>query len=330
MVDYDRVARLPDLVAERGVDAQLSSRLQTEADPVLDGQAHPSLGRYPGDGGKTHSGRAGDDVEYRRNRRDRLDRRDIGAEIFVRGDSRGTRRRDRSLAFSRAPGGFETRLSEHEVMILDHAVENVRLQRAMPIAAHADEIASLDGLLHAGLVGQEPIPMLPPNPGAIAVGAQATISGLARLAFTPGEALHDGVGVERLGAIVERVGILDLDLALALPFVEIGNQDPQCRPSLMRAEGIVRDPKASLVVGETCGKVRNQEIAQFVRAGKQMSEMATPRDGGHSHDPGRRERLRLFFLHPDTLAHRLKTFNLNIHITKLVRYRTNRAAARPN
>ena len=99
VVDHHRVARLPHLVADRGLDLELAAGLQPERDLVVDGKAHPALRRDARDRREAHAGDAAHDVEDRRNRRNRLDRVDIRAEITVHSDLNQSTRSARGAAY---------------------------------------------------------------------------------------------------------------------------------------------------------------------------------------------------------------------------------------
>ena len=86
VVDHHRIARLAHLMADRGVDLELAAGLEPERDLVVDGEANPALRRDARDRSEPHAGDAAHHVQDRRNRRNRLHRVDIRAEIAVHSD----------------------------------------------------------------------------------------------------------------------------------------------------------------------------------------------------------------------------------------------------
>ena len=86
VVDHDRVARLAHLVADRGLDLEFAAGLQPERDLVVDRKADPALRRHARDRREAHAGDAAHHVQDCRDRRNRLDRVDIRAEIAVHSD----------------------------------------------------------------------------------------------------------------------------------------------------------------------------------------------------------------------------------------------------
>ena len=81
VIDDDGLTRLPDLVADRGGDLQFAAGLEPEIDGVLDRAGDPAILGDPGDGGKTHSGGAANDLQDAWNRIHRLDGINIALKI---------------------------------------------------------------------------------------------------------------------------------------------------------------------------------------------------------------------------------------------------------
>lgn len=81
IVDGDGRSVLPDFMADRRFDFQLTARLQTETDFVLDGTADPPVFGHASDGGKTHAGRAAEDFEDRGDGLDLLDQENIVGKV---------------------------------------------------------------------------------------------------------------------------------------------------------------------------------------------------------------------------------------------------------
>src|SRR5215203_7065918 len=82
MLDDDRLAHGPDLVAERRLDLQLAAWLEPEIDLVANAAGDPALLRDTGDGRETEPGRAADDFEDLGNGVDRSDGVDVAGEIL--------------------------------------------------------------------------------------------------------------------------------------------------------------------------------------------------------------------------------------------------------
>ena len=80
-VDDDGLTALPDFVTDGGFDLQFPARRQPECDLVAHRAANPSLLGDAGDRGKAHAGRAADNFENARNRRDALHRGNIRVEV---------------------------------------------------------------------------------------------------------------------------------------------------------------------------------------------------------------------------------------------------------
>ncbi len=80
VVDHDRGAALPDLVADGRLEAQLTARLEAEGDVILDGAGDPAVIGDARDGSEPHSGGLAHHVEDRGHGRDALDRDDVGEE----------------------------------------------------------------------------------------------------------------------------------------------------------------------------------------------------------------------------------------------------------
>ncbi len=68
VVDDDRFAALPDLVAEGGLDLELAACFQSKVDVIAHAARDPSILGDARDRSETHARRATDDVEDRRNR----------------------------------------------------------------------------------------------------------------------------------------------------------------------------------------------------------------------------------------------------------------------
>ena len=92
MVDDDRLAALPDFVANRALDLEFPARLQSEIDVVAHAAGDPAILGDPGDRGEAHPGRATHDVEDRRDRLDGADSGNILCERFAHRGVTGVRR----------------------------------------------------------------------------------------------------------------------------------------------------------------------------------------------------------------------------------------------
>lgn len=82
MVDDDRGAALPDLVADGRLKAQLTARLEAEGDVILDCAGHPAVLGDARHGREAHSGGSAHHVEDRGHGRDALDRDDVVEEAL--------------------------------------------------------------------------------------------------------------------------------------------------------------------------------------------------------------------------------------------------------
>src|ERR1700722_1622659 len=83
MVDDDRLAALPDLVANRALDLEFAARLQSEADVITDAASDPAIFGDARDCGKAHARHAAHDVEDRRDRLDAADGGYVSLERFA-------------------------------------------------------------------------------------------------------------------------------------------------------------------------------------------------------------------------------------------------------
>jgi hypothetical protein len=84
IVDDDRIAVLPDLMADRGLYLQLVARPQAELDAVLHGAGDPPCLGDAGDRGKAHARGAAYDIEDWRHDRDPCHGLDLGSMIHRR------------------------------------------------------------------------------------------------------------------------------------------------------------------------------------------------------------------------------------------------------
>ena len=82
VVDDYGVSAASDLVADRGLDLQLSARLQPKLDLVAHRTDDPARFRDPRDSGEAHPCHPAYDVEDFGNRADACDGRDIGCKLF--------------------------------------------------------------------------------------------------------------------------------------------------------------------------------------------------------------------------------------------------------
>src|SRR3954453_18203860 len=81
ILDDHRLAALPDLMADRGLDLELVTGLQPERKFVTRGTCDPPVPGDAGNGGKPHAGGPADHVEDGRNRSDPADLGYVALEI---------------------------------------------------------------------------------------------------------------------------------------------------------------------------------------------------------------------------------------------------------